>query len=165
MARVIPNQETWVGFATTVANISAPTTAEIDGATDLTEFLISLDASTRGNTLPTPSFDTLFETSIPGTAASQFSAEFYRDDSTDTAWTTLPRGTTGYFIVSRFGASGTTATSGGGTRPEPTTGDTVEVWPVRITSRSAVSLTNNDVQRMAVEAAISDEPDEDATVA
>lgn len=165
MAKVIPNQQTWVGFATSVADISAPTTAEIDGATDLTTFLVSLDASTRGNVLPTPSFDTTFETSVAGTVGSQFTAEFYRDETADTAWTTLDRGTSGYFIVSRFGGSGTVALPNGDTRPKPISSDTVEVWPVRITSRSALSLTNNDVQRFQIECAVTTEPAEAATVA
>lgn len=157
MARVIPNDNTWVGFATSVANIAAPTTAEINAATDLTSYLVTIDASTRGNNVPTPNFDSLFETSISGTVQASFTAEFYRDDATDTAWTTLPRATDGYFIISRFG--------GQGTDDAPTTGDTVEVWPVRVTSRAAVALANNDVQRFQIECAVTTEPDEDAVVA
>lgn len=165
MARVIPNQETWVGFATTVANISAPTTAEIDAATDLTPFVISLDASTRGNVLPTPSFDSTFETSISGTVSATFTGEFYRDDVTDTAWDTLDRGVAGYMIVSRFGATGTITMPSGETRPEPRTGNVVEVWPIKVTSRSATGLTNNDVQRFSIECSVTREPNEAATVA
>lgn len=161
MSRIIANEEVWIGFATTVANISAPTTAEIDGATDLTGFLVTLDASTTGNQVPTPAFDSLFETSISGTVTSTFTAEFYRDDASDTAWTTLPRATAGYFIIGRFGLTGTTA----GGNPEPASGDVVEVWPVKVTSRSAIALANNDVQRMNIECAVTETPDEDATVA
>ena len=108
MARIIPNENTWIGFATTVASIAAPTAAEIAAAEDLTGFCISLNASSRGNTIPTPSFDSLFETTASGTSAATFDADFYRDDavSGDTAWVTLPRGTRGFFIVSRFGGSG-----------------------------------------------------------
>lgn len=155
MSRVIANEEVWIGFAPAVADVSAPTVAELTAATDLTPFLITMDASTSGNQLPTPAFDTLFETSISGTVSSTFTAEFYRDDATDTAWDTLPRATDGFFVISRFGTNGA----------QPASTDVVEVWPVRVTSRSAVALANNDVQRFQITCAVTAEPDEDATVA
>lgn len=155
MARLIPNENTDVRFALTIANPTSPTVAEITGAVDLTGFIVTLDASTTGNTLPTPSFASLFETSISGTVTATFTAEFYRDDENDLAWDTLPRGTNGYMLVSRFGYTGGT----------PTAGDPVEVWPLRLTARSATALTNNEVQRFGIEAAIPEVPAEDATVA
>ena len=157
MARIIPNENSWIGFATTVANISAPTAAEITGATDLTSFVISLNASSRGNTVPTPAFDSLFETSTTGTSAATFDADFYRDDTTDTAWTLLPRGAKGYFIISRFGGSGTNA--------KPVAADKVEVWPVSVTSRTMANMSNNTVQTFTVSCAVNVEPAENATVA
>lgn len=157
MTRVIPNENTWVGFATTVANVTlVPTTAEIDGAVNLTPFLMGINASSQGNTIPTPSFDSLFETSIIGTSQATFSADFYRDDASDTAWNTLPRGTEGYFIISRFG--------GAGTDMKPTTGDQVEVWPVQVVSRTAANMANNTVQSFTVTCSVNVEPNENATV-
>lgn len=155
MARVIANSEVWVGFATTVADISAPTASEVGGSTDLTSYLVSLEATSAGNAVATPTLDTTFETSIPGTASATFTAELYRDDDADTAWTTLPRGTEGYFIISRFGTDGA----------EPVSTDVVEVWPVRVISRGAVPLTSNDSQRFNIECSVPVEPDEDAVVA
>lgn len=158
MARLIPNENTQVFFLLDIASEDlAPTAEEIntDGV-ELTAFLVTMDASTTGNTVPTPNFASLFETSISGTVTATFTAEFYRDDENDLAWDTLPRATGGYFVVSRFGL--------GGTEGEAATGDEVEVWPVRITARSALALTNNEVQRFGVEAAIPVEPNEAATV-
>lgn len=157
MARLIPNENTQVYFCLAVDDISAPTPTEITDGVDLSDFIVTLDASTSGNTVPTPSFASLFETSISGTVTSTFTAEFYRDDENDLAWETLPRATDGYVVVSRFGFSGTDN--------EPDDDDEVEVWPVRITTRSATALTNNEVQRFGIEAAIPQEPAEDATVA
>lgn len=157
MARLIPNENTRVHFVSTIAAATlAPTVGEINGGTDLTEFLVTLDASTTGNTVPTPSFASLFETSISGTVSATFTAEFYRDDQADTAWTTLPRATSGYFVISRFGYSGTAGA--------PDDGDVVEVWPVLITARSAMSLTNNEVQRFGIESSVPVEPNEAAVV-
>jgi len=155
VSRLIPNENTWVGFAPAVADVSAPTTAEIGAATDLTEFVITIDASSQGNQLPTPNLSSLFETSISGTVQASFTGEFYRDDTTDTAYETLPRATAGFFVISRFGTAGVA----------PTSADVVEVWPVRVTSRTDSALTSNDVLRFTVACAVTDEPDEAATVA
>lgn len=157
MARIIPNENTWVGFATTVATLNAPTAAELTSAVDLTHWLISLNASAQGNTVPTPSFDTLFETSVPGTSQASFSADFYRDDATDTAWTTLPRATSGYFVISRFG--------GKGTNNKPIAADKVEVWPVMVVSRTMANMSNNTVMTFTVTCSVPQEPAEAATVA
>lgn len=158
MARLIPNENTWVGFATTIAAADLePTAAEVTAAVDLTPFVISLNASSRGNTVPTPSFDSLFETSTAGTSAATFDADFYRDDDADTAWETLPRGTKGYFIVSRFGGTGA------GNKPVAT--DEVEVWPVQVTSRTMANMTNNTVLTFTASCAVNIEPNEAAIVA
>lgn len=157
MTRVIPNEQTWVGFATTIASSTlAPTAAEVTSAIDLTDLLMGLNASSQGNTVPTPSFDTLFETTIVGTSQATFTADFYRDDTADTAWTTLPRGTAGYFIVSRFGGSGTDQ--------KPIAADIVEVWPVEVNSRTAANMANNTVQSFTVTCSVNREPNEAAAV-
>lgn len=159
MARLIPNENTWVGFAAagSIANINAPTAAQIAAAVNLTSFVISLNASSRGNTVPTPAFNSLFETSTAGTSAATFDADFYRDDVTDTAWTTLPRSTKGFFIISRFG--------GAGTNNLPIAADKVEVWPVMVTSRTMANMSSNTVLTFTVSCSVSTEPAEAATVA
>lgn len=157
MARLIPNERTWIGFATTVANIAAPTAAEVAAATDLTGFCVSLNAASQGNTVPTPSFDTLFETSVPGTVQAQFQADFYRDDENDDAWDTLPRGTDGFFIISRFG--------GAGADNLPIATDKVEVWPVKVTSRTMQNMASNQVQMFSVQCSVPVEPSEASTIA
>ena len=158
MARIIPNEQTWVGFATTVASTTlVPTAAEITGATDVTPLLMSLNASSRGNTVPTPSFDSLFETTTVGTSQATFEADFYRDDADDDAWELLPRGTEGFFIISRFGGSGADQ--------KPQAGDIVEVWPVTVVSRTMANMANNTVLSFTVSCAVNIEPNEAATIA
>lgn len=159
MTKLIPNENTWVGVADTIANISAPTAAEITAATELTPLLITINAGAQGNTVPTPTLDTLFETSIPGTSAAQFTGDFYRDDDlgADYAWDELPRGKKCYFIISRFGGTGA------GRKPIAT--DIVEVWPVQITSRAMAQMSSNTALMFTITAAVHTEPDEDAVVA
>ena len=161
MSNVIPNEATWVGFLVKtgngITNLHAPTSANITAAVDLTDYLISLNAGTTGNTVPTPRLKRKFETSIDGTTSASFSADFYRDDETDLAWTTLARGVKGYFLVSPFG--------GKGAANKPVALDKVEVWPVSITARTKGALTSNTVQTFTVTASVPQEPDEDAVVA
>lgn len=159
MARVIPNNNSYIAFLTTIASGTlVPTAAEITAGVNLTPFLISLNASTTGNTVATPSFDTTFETNIPGTVTSTFEADFYRDAavSGDTAWTTLPRGTAGFFVVSRFG--------GTGALNKPISTNIVEVWPVTVMTRSAQNMTNNTAQTMTVQCSVPKVPNEAAVV-
>lgn len=159
MTRLIPNENTRLVFCPTVTDLAAPTSAEIDSGTDLTGLLISLNASTRGNTVPTPSLDTLFETSIPGTVQASFDADFYRDDeeAEDVAWTTLARSTQGVFIISRFAGSGTDGAITGG--------DSVECWPVIVVSRTMANTASGTVLSFTASCSVPEEPVEDAVVA
>jgi hypothetical protein len=158
MARIIPNANTWVGFKSTLSGTPvAPKVADITGAVNLTPFVISLNASAQGNTVPTPSFDSLFETSIIGTSQATFTGDFYRDNATDTAWTTLERGTFGYIIVSRYGGSGSV-------NQPSAIGDECEVWPISVTSRTMANMANNAVMTFTVTCAVNVVPAEDAVV-
>ena len=158
MARIIPNEESWVGFAPVVAAIAAPKVSELTAAINLTKFLISINASSQGNIVPTPSIDTLFETSIAGTVQASFSADFYRDDAAlgDLAWDTLPRSTSGFFLISRFG--------GTGTDHMPAATQKLEVWPVLIVSRTMSNMSNNTVMTFTMTASVPAEPNEAAVV-
>src|SRR3982751_2275470 len=159
MARLIPNENTWIGFAAdgAITNINAPTTAQVAAAVDLTGFCISLNASARGNTVPTPAFDSLFETSTAGTSAATFDADFYRDDEDDLAWETLTRNERGHFIIARFGGSGANNL--------PKSGADVEGWTVMITSRNMANMASNTVLTFTASCAVMEEPAEDAKVA
>lgn len=156
--RVIPNESSWIGFSTTrPANLAAPTEAELTAAVNLTQFIISITAQSQGNTVPTPNIDSLFETSVPGTSQASFTADMYRDDADDKAWETLPRGEVGYFYISRF--------NGTGADHMPKVGEKVEVWPVRITSRTASAMASNTAQTFTCVASVPEEPAEDGKVA
>ena len=142
-----------------VANPAAgPTSAEITNSVDLTGFVISITAQTTGNTVPTPTLKTKFETSIQGTFGASFTADMYRDDQTDTAWLVLPRNTKGYFIISRFGGRSVTVNG------MPTTGDVVEVWPITVVARSASNLSSNTAEMFTMTASVPTPPNESAVV-
>jgi len=159
MAKIIPNQNTWIGFTTTLSNTTTlvPTDLEVSNATDVTPFVVSLNAASQGNVVPTPSLDRLFETSIQGTSQASFSGDFYRDDTTDTAWELWERGDKGYFIVSRYGGSGTA-------NAPDTAGDVCEVWPVFVVSKTMANMANNTVETFTLTCAVPQEPNEAAVV-
>lgn len=135
------------------ANLSSPKVADWSGGVRLTQLLMSLNLSATGNAVPTPSFDTLFESSILGTSQATATADFYYDDEEveNLAWTTLPRLTKGYFLLARFGGT-------------PGIGDPCEVWPVTILSRAVANMANNTVVSFTVTMAVPEEPAEDAVV-
>lgn len=160
MSTLIPNENCWIGFATAMPASATlnPTPAEVAAATELTDFIISLTATAQGNSVPTPRLKSLFETSIPGTSSAQFTAEMYRDEvkANDTAWTLLPRNTSGVFYISRFGGTGA------GKLPIAT--NDIESWPVRVTSRAASAMSSNTAQTFTLTCSNPIEPNEDATV-
>lgn len=163
MARVIPNETSWIGWSETApTDMEAPTVAWIGSAEDWTCFVSSINASSQGNQIPVPDLCSRFERSIAGTVNATFSAEFYRDDEAagDVPWDTLVRGKKGYFIVSRFKAG-----FAPGDDPKPEAGDTIEIWPVEVTSRQAGPMSSNTVQTFTVQAAVNVVPAEDAVVA
>lgn len=163
MARIVPNENTWIGFipfagaVSGVAAYPALTAADLAGAVELTGLTISVNASARGNTVPTPALDSLFETSVPGTSAATFDADFYRDDVNDLAWETLTRGAKGHFVIQRYGNPDGNTT--------PAVGADVEVWPVQVTSRTMANMSSNTALTFSINCAVNVEPVESVTVA
>jgi hypothetical protein len=171
MPKSIPNEKTWIGFIPDTGDWSEiagyvvgdkstlePTAAEVAAAVVLTSLTVGLNAGVTGNAVPTPAFDTKFNRSVSGTADGQFSADFYRDSTTaeDDAWVNLERGAYGFFIIARFGGTGTNRL--------PIATDVVEVWPVEVSSRTMQNMQTNTVQMLTVTCAVPEEPNEDAVV-
>ncbi len=156
MVRVISDGEVRMTFAPTVANINAPTVAEVETAgTDITPFLSSLDTPLDGEAVDSSDLSSAFNKNVAGTFGGGMTGVFYRDDTTDTAWTTFPRNTTGYVTVRRFGGSAVAMVAT----------DSVEVWPVRVITRSPATMDRNNVQMFTVDFATTEEPALAATVA
>ena len=158
MSKIIPNENSWIAFTTaTLADYTSPTADELAAAINLTPLVVSINATSQGNAIPTPALDSLFDRSIIGTSQGQFQADMYRDDPDDLAWVTLPRAEKGHFFISRFGGSGL--------KHMPVAGEEIEVWPVQITSRAGSNMTSNTVQTFTLTAAVPEVPKEDGVVA
>lgn len=157
MSTLIPNENCWIGFgaAMPASATLVPTATELSAATDVTDFVISITASSTGGTVPIPSLKSQFEKSIPGTVTATFTSEMYRDSvkANDLAWNALVRGTTGCFYIARFKAG------------KPILADTVEVWPVKVSSRTASAMSSNTAQTFSLTCSVPQVPNEAAVIA
>lgn len=158
MARLIADGEVRIQFVpgeNAIADPDAPTAVEINTGTDVTPHLASLDTPLEGEAVPSADLSSPFDKTVAGTYGGSMNGEFYRDDTADTAWGLFPRNTTGFFVIRRFGGSDV---------PIAAT-DEVEVWPIRVITRSPSPMTRNTVQMATVNFATLDEPSLEAVVA
>ena len=140
-----------------------PTATELNDASviELTDFLTDGGVATPldGSIVDSADMGARFNKTALGTFGGQpIVLQFYRDfpAAGDTAWTTLPRDTTGFYILSRGGLAtpGTFAIS-----------DEIESWPMEVASRNPVDVARNEMQQFTTENAIPQVPLEDFVVA
>ena len=157
MARVIPDGEVRISEVATISNTAAPTQVELLAGTDITPYIQSLDTPLEGNRVPSGDLSSAFRSNVPGKFGGDMVMEIHRGTvaADDTAYDLFPRNTTTHVVVRRFGGS-TVAMA---------TGNTVEVWPVRVVTRSPHSLEEEALQMTTVDMATTAAPDIDVTVA
>lgn len=156
MPRLINDGEIKVAFLTTIANTAAPTTTEITAGDDITGFMQSLDTPLDGDAVPASDLSSAFRKTVAGQYGGDVTMEMYRESTTDAAYVLFPRNTTGYLVIRRFGGSDVAFAAA----------DEVEVWNVRVITRSpATASADGSVQMFTVNCATLDEPVEDAVVA
>lgn len=154
--KFIPNGNAFIGFAATLTGTQdTPKIADFTSAVDLTPLVQGINASSTGATVPTPTFDSLWNGSIPGTVDGTFSLDSYRDDVTanDLTWNSLPRGTVGFILICRHGGKPSAAA-----KP-------CEVWPIAVSSRSVPQMSSNTAVGCTVTASVPTAPSEDAVTA
>jgi hypothetical protein len=159
MSDLISDGNTKVAFATSIANISAPTAAELTAATDWTSRLtpdgLKTDPSTAD--VDTSSLASTFTTNQPGRRSYTVELTFKRGSTPteDNPFTTLTYGATG-FIVVRRGVSYATAFA---------TGDKVEVYPVAAGEPQNIAPAANEVSKFMSPLKVTSDPATRATVA
>ena len=144
MARITPDGYTKIHFVPTIASTTAPTLVEIAAGDELTSFLTpaGFDTPEEGTDADSSSIASPRDFTIPATVGGDFTAEFYRDDTSpaaDVAWTALPRLTEGYIVIARFGGTDTDNAI--------KVADVVEVWTVRVSQRSNSRITRGEALR------------------
>lgn len=155
MARIISNGEVRIVWVMTIADPDAPTVAEITAGTHVTGFISSLDTPLDGNAVDSSDLSSAFNKTVAGKFGGNVNAQMYRDDTADAAFALFPRNTTGYLVIRRFG----------GTDVAIAAADDVDVWPLRVITRSDVPLDDESVQAFTVNFAALDEPSINVTVA
>lgn len=155
MSRTVSEGKVHVYYAASLADKTAPTTAEMLGATDLSGFITKNGVNTPSNQNSVDSGDitSVFDPQVPGSWGGPVNLTMQRDDDDETdAWDLITWGLEGYLIVSRFGA-GTTI------------GDKVEVYPGAFHHPVMSPTAANETQRFTAQFAVSAEPALKATVA
>lgn len=156
MSRYFRRGVTKIYYAPTVANLDAPTVAELAAGTELSCELAEISGfSFKNDPINVPDFCSVFVKNIPGEdKADASSMTFYEDDTSNPIRSTLAKGTEGYVVFFPYGVTG----------GSPNTGDECEVWPVSVASSTRMWQAGNEAGKYQVEFTITDAPDQDATV-
>lgn len=162
MARYFRRGTTKIFYEATIADIDAPTEAELASATELSCELAEISGfSFSNNPIDVPDMCDVFVKNIPGeNTAEDSSMTFYEDNgglAANPIKTTLAKAVEGYIVIFPYGVTG-----GGGSTPAA--GDECEVWPISVASNTREFSAGNDPARYMVEFTITGVPDQDATV-
>ena len=157
MPRVNPPEVTEAVWVTTIAVAGAPTSTEVNNGQDLTSFIRGIPSVPEtGNTADTADLSSKFNKRIPASyGGDNITVECWRDDTTDTAYDTLARGTVGYWVIPWDGlaTAGTyIATS------------VVWIYPCTIISRGMGTPGRDEALWFVSEAAMTDVPTEKYTL-
>ena len=160
MPRFIGPESVEVHYVATVTP-GAPTAAQLNAGVDLTPFITDggADFPTSGKTVAADDLSSKFDSVIAGTRGGDMvSLTMHKDtvQANDTAYTTLPPATVGYFAVA--------------SRPLATTGtwvanDEVDLYPIEVVTRNPANLAaRGATQQFTVESAVTAEPLIDYTI-
>lgn len=142
-----------VYFVTTVADYVGvgPLRTELNAGKDLSPDIAEISGWTvAGNNIETPDLASEFTSSIPGrTAADESSLTMYASEDGADVRTVLPRGTAGYVVFM----------DGGDVED-----NTMDVYPVRVTSLGKVRSLGDEAATLTVTFAITSVPNEDVPI-
>jgi len=138
----------WVA---TIADINAPSRAELDAGTDLSNEIQEIEGwLVASESVETPDLGRVFTASIPGsTSADDSSITMYADLGGTDARDLMPRGTNG-FVVWMDGGD--------------TAGRTMDVFPVRVGSVGKNRTVDDDAATLTINYNITSEPSEDVAI-
>jgi hypothetical protein len=159
MADLISDGKTRVAWLSTVANINAPTVAELTAGADYTKRItpdgLKVDPSTAD--VDTSSLASTFDTKTAGRVGFDTELTFKRGDTVgdDAPYTTLKYGVSGFLVIRR-GVAYTTAW---------TVGQKVEVYPITCGEPQNSSPAANEVMKFVSPMKVTDSPATAATVA
>jgi hypothetical protein len=157
MATYTHDEYTRIWWCTSISSKTAPTVAEINAGVELTTYVAKdgLKVGASNNVVKNDNISTSFSGEIPGTYGNKLSLKCFRDNSADTAWTTLGTRNTAGFLVVRRGVAYTTAVA---------TSQKVEVYPGRTQQPLIEDSAENTRVMVQFDIAVPDAPALTATV-
>lgn len=151
MARYATPGKSEAWWVPTIADPTAPTTAELNAGTDLTGDTRVLPSVPRGlNTVDVADLSSKYEKRQVGTRGGDILEwEVFRDDATETGYDTLQEDTAGFMVLARQGLA-SPGTFG--------VGDVVDVYPATIGAAEDASPGRNDPDMTTVRLVATDDP-------
>ncbi|MFD8949466.1 hypothetical protein ACFV0B_11485 [Streptomyces xanthophaeus] len=156
---LISDGKTRVAWASSIANINAPTTTELNAAADYTLRItpdgLKVEPSTAS--VDTSSLASTFDTTTAGRISFDNEVTFKRGDTVndDAPYTTLKYGVSGYLVIRRGIAFGTAWTAG----------QKVEVYPITCGEPKNSPPAANEVMKFVSPMMVTSQPATAATVA
>jgi hypothetical protein len=159
MGKLVHDGNTKVHFLPSVANVAAPTAAEITAGDDITGAIPSdgVNVTNTRNNASVSMLDSAFTPEQVGTWGAGITLKFTRDPdgasdpAGDVAFALFAERGPGFLVISRFG--------------DPVAGSIVEVYPVENHKPSPLATAENEYQMFEVQLAVTDEPNYLAEVA
>lgn len=151
MARFFRRGVTKFSFATAIADPSAPTRAELDGATAISPEISEITGFQFTNApISTPDLDDNFTSQIEGEdTADNSTLMFYDQDNSTTIRDVLAKGTEGYILILPYG---------------DIAAKRMETWPVKSLGVNDDFSMGADAAKYSVPFAITARPTQDAVV-
>lgn len=157
MSRFAHEGMTKIVWSGSIANKAAPTTTELNAATDLTGFVTKdgLQTPANQNMVDSATIAETFDAQGVGSFGGSLNLTMFRDNVSDTAWNLFVYATTG-FIVVRRGILIATAW---------TIGQKVEVYPAQMHEPVPAQSAANEQVKFSETVAVTGQPNLKATVA
>jgi hypothetical protein len=157
MARYANDGMIRVDYVPTISNKAAPTTAELNAGTALSNFITKdgVNTPSNQNNVANASIAETFDAEVPGSFGGPVTLTGIRDNATDTFWNLVVYNLAGYIVVRRGIAVATAWTAA----------QKVEVYPTQFHEPLPVPTASNEQSRFTVTCAVTSQPNLKATVA
>lgn len=141
-----------------IADRANPTLAEIQALTDLSPFLTKdgMARAETGGRAPASGAAEQYNLDVAGSVSLSVAITLFRDDDTDTAWTTIQRGD---WVNVVFAGQG-----GSGANGAVAVGDPVEVYYGQVLDKSMADIAENTTARFTVNVSTGAAPEMNAVV-
>lgn len=142
MADIISDGMTKVSWVTTISNIAAPTTSELNAGVALETFITpdGLNITTSTDGVDNTSIASTQSTQVAGRRNDDLEVTFKQQGQSAAPWTTFASRPSGYLVVRRGVATSTAYASG----------QKLQVWTAQAGDRQMISPAPNEVEKFSV---------------